>query len=330
MIWQHKIFLTALIFIPLLFVLFLFTERRKSLYLRRKVRPEGLLAVSDRKITVKRILFIFAAAFLVLALSGPRWGRKWQEVKKPGIDVIMVIDTSASMQAGDIMPSRMSAAKDKVKFLVSNIKNARMGLVFFAGTSFLQCPVTFDRQALNLFLNEAWNNLIPLPGSNIEKALKLAEDSFPPSAGISDKYIVLVTDGEELQGDAQKAVEELEKAGIKVISLGIGTEEGAPIPVYSNGSLQGYKKNASGETVMSCLDPSLLKIIAEKTGGVCVSYTDDMSDVSRVIDIIEKGKQQEKSDKVRIDTEYRYQYPLLAALILLFAEFIISERKRGM
>ncbi|MBN2407460.1 MAG: VWA domain-containing protein [Elusimicrobia bacterium] len=326
MTWDRPAYLFILLFIPVLAVLLLLRGRRRRLYLERSVRPAGLIMISWRKTAVKNLLLAAALVFLLAALAGPRWGRVWQEIKKPGKDAVFLIDTSVSMQAADIKPSRMEKAKDKMRFMVENMKGVRAGLVFFAGTAFLQCPVTFDKNALRMFLNEAWDKLIPLPGSNIEEALQTADGAFPPGSG-SARYIVLLTDGEELQGNALKAAEELKKNNTKIIALGIARKDGAPIPVYSNNSLSGYKKDSKGNTVLSRLNRELLEKLASITGGYYAECSNDISDAAKILDIIQKGPENKKEDRLAMKMEHRYQYPLFIAVLFLMLELIVSERK---
>lgn len=326
--WEYPVFLFVLLLLPLIAVFILIVERRRRLYLRNRVRPEGLILISYTRLVLKRILLMLACVFLLVALAGPRWGRVWQKIIKPGKDLIFVIDTSVSMFARDLKPSRMEVARDKIKLIVESMKGVRAGLIFFAGTAFTQCPVTFDKGALKLFLSEAWDNLIPLPGSNIEEALKLSIDSFPPAKELSERYVVLITDGEELQGNAVKVIDELRKARIKVVSFGLATTEGGPIPLYSNGRLTGYKKDKQGNTVLTRLNAGMLNELAEKTGGVFLRAGKDASDIGKILEIIEKGASRKMEDDVSLGREYRYQYPLFAALLLLLIEFIISERKK--
>ncbi|MFC2061826.1 VWA domain-containing protein [Elusimicrobiota bacterium] len=326
--WDYPVFLFIIMITPLIAVLLFYRERRKRLYAEGKIKTGNLIVMSWKRLIVKRIIFIAALIFILLSMAGPRWGRVWQKIISPAKDVIFVIDTSVSMQAKDIEPSRMEAARDKVRFIVENMAGVRAGIVFFAGTAFLQCPVTFDKQALKIFLNEAWDNLVPLPGSNINEALMMARDSFPASKEISQKYIILITDGEELQGSAAKAAGELKDAGVRVLSYGLGTEEGSPIPVYSKGQLKGYKEDKKGDTVLSSLNAPLLRELARETGGAYINYSRTVSDADRIMEIIQKGAEEMQKENIAVNREYRYQYPLLIALILLLIEFIISERRK--
>jgi Ca-activated chloride channel family protein len=328
MTWDRPIYLILLIFTPLMAFIILFAERRRRIALEKVIRADKVINISSRRYVLKILLLTLGTVFLLTALAGPRFGNVWQKLKGTSKDVVLLIDNSVSMLAGDIQPSRMEAAKEKVRFIIENTDSVRFGLAFFAGTAFVHCPVTFDKQALKLFLDEAWDNLIPLPGSNIEKALKVAADAFPPAKEMPYRYILLVTDGEELQGDATKISDELKKQNLKVVSLGLGTEEGEPIPVYQNGALSGYKKDKKGETVISKLNESKLKEISKQTGGLYVKGLNSISDAGRIIDFITKSGAYKMEEQVALGSEHRYQIPLFLAIIIFLFEFIISGRMR--
>ncbi|MFC2048757.1 VWA domain-containing protein [Elusimicrobiota bacterium] len=326
MSWDRPLYIIIVFFLPLFVLLLLLRERKRKLTLMSSIKEDSLVRISWKMNIFKRLLLSSAVLFLLLTLAGPKWGRVWQKISKPGRDVIFVVDTSISMQSEDIKPTRMSAAKEKIKYIIENISGFRVGIVFFAGTAFLNCPVTFDKNAVKLFLNEAWDNLIPLPGSNIEQALKLASESFPSSKKIARRYVVLITDGEELQGDVNNITQELDSKGISVISFGIGEEEGSPLPIYENSRLVGYKKNSKGEIILSKLNKEMLKKISDDTDGVYIKYRKDITDISRIIDVIQKGKTQKQEDSVIAGKELRYQLFLLIAILLLMLEMVLSER----
>lgn len=326
MSWENINFLYLLILIPVIGLGILYRQRKRILKYRRLIKADNVINLSTRKVILKRILFILALVFLLFSAAGPRWGNRWEKIKKPGVDVILLIDTSVSMNARDIEPTRLSAARDKIKFMVYDLKAVRMGLVFFAGTAFMQCPVTFDMDAVKIFLKEAWDNLIPLPGSNIEKALKLAADSFPASETLSKKYIVLITDGEELQGNYRNALKTLKKKNIKVITYGVGTAKGGPIPIQGNGNLKGYKKGPDGNTVVTSLNKDLLEEIAGETGGEFIKYSETTSDITELNRVLKTKADEKTEEDVMKSSEIRYQYPLLVAFLLLLIEFIVSER----
>ena len=327
MTWDYPLFTFFTLLLPLFGLFMFYRERRKQLRVRELIRADNLIRVSFRKVVVKRILFIMALFFMFLALASPRWGRLWQEVKKEGKSVIFVIDTSLSMLAEDMTPNRLAKAKEKVSFIIENLPGDKVGIVFFAGAAFLQSPVTFDREAVRLYFNEAWESLIPLPGSNIEEALRLSLKSFPDKG--AENVVVLITDGEELQGQAEAAAAELRKENIGVAVIGMGKKAGAPVPVYRGGKLEDYKRDKKGETVISRLDEKLLSAIASETGGVYAEGEDGFSDCSRVISFLEKrGGDKTAKEKAFLNQEHRYQLPLSIALLFLVLEFMTNERKK--
>jgi len=323
--WDNKFILYFLIFLPFIALFIFYFDRKRNLIINKFISVEEIINLSFRKRILKNIIYILGVFFLLISLASPRWGKVWQKQIIKTKQVLFIIDTSKSMMVEDLKPSRIELAKQKVKFLIENL-NASAGIVFFAGTSFLSCPITFDKEATKMFLNENWENMIGLPGSNIEDAIKTSISSINELGGKT--YFILITDGEELQGNYQKEISKLKEKNITLISYGFGTEEGGPIPEYSNGNLKDYKKDQKGNVVISKLNIKLLLDLSEKTDGIFVKATEDFSDCARIINFIEKGKEGKMKEKRSFTLEVRYQYFLLIAIILFMLEFMIIERKK--
>ncbi|MFH1414826.1 MAG: VWA domain-containing protein [Elusimicrobiota bacterium] len=326
--WDNPFFLYSLLAVPLLMVLLLLFERSRRIYLENKIKPAGLLLMSFGMMRFKRILFISGMVFLLLAAASPRWGKNMQKIKKISKDIIFLVDTSKSMLAEDINPSRMELSKRKMIFMVENMIGTRCGIIFFAGKAFMQCPVTFDLDALGFLANEAWNNMVPLPGTNIESAVRLALKSFPSSGKVSERYIILLTDGEELQGQAESVLDILKESGTRVIALGIGTGAGAPIPIKNKDGVKNYKKDREGNTVMTRLGSDILRKLADSSGGMYLDSTGNASDVNLILEFLKKESTTEGDERMIAQLEHRFQYPLAMALFLFVFEFILSERRK--
>lgn len=261
--------------------------------------------------TTLRLLALFCIG---LALTRPQWGTHWEEVKQRGLDIIVVLDTSKSMLAEDIKPTRLKQAQWAVRDFVKHLKGDRIGLVAFAGSSFLQCPVTIDYAAFTMMLDDLYVGIIPRGGTAIEQALKTAENSFDKETD-ADRVIILITDGEDHEGNPLKMADELKKQGIKLFSIGVGTLEGELVPTD-----KGYVKDEQGRVVKSALNEGLLEKLARETGGFYVRSAPGDFGLDRIyklgISSLQRGEQETRMAKV-----YEEQFIWFAAAALLFLLF---------
>ena len=274
----------------------------------------------------KNIFIILAILFLFLALTRPRWGYQWEDLHQRGVDVIVALDVSTSMLAEDIKPNRLERAKRKISDLLDMMDGDRVGLVAFAGTSFVQCPLTLDYGAARIFLSAIDTQLIPVQGTALGEAIESSVKAFRTREKKS-KALILITDGEDQTGKALSAAKSAGKQGVKVYTIGIGGEIGAPIPDSSNNG--GFRKNQNGEVIVSKLDEKTLQQIALETGGSYVrSVTGDIDLKTIYKDQIKKHikKKELKSERRKIWQE-RFQWFIFAALICLMIETCLTEKK---
>lgn len=281
-----------------------------------RLAPGGL--GSARK---TRILILSAAlALSVTALARPQYGVKPVTVTKTGIDVMILLDTSRSMAARDIRPSRLERARIELARIVTALEGNRMGLVAFAGESFVECPLTTDTATLRLFLDSLDTSSIPVPGTAIGKAIKTSVTAFSASKA-KTKAAILVTDGENLEGGLEDAVEEAVKAGIVIFPVGVGSETGAPAPeVDDKGVITGYKTDAGGGTVITRLDSATLRGIAEATGGTYHSTEGESLDLDGLVKTLKGLEKTDISTQEFTEYEDRYYLLALAALVSLLAD----------
>ena len=261
--------------------------------------------------------FIFV--FLFLALTRPQWGYNWEDIKQEGVDIIIALDVSRSMLAEDIKPNRLERAKRKIADLLNMLKGDRVGLVAFAGTSFVQCPLTLDYSAARIFLNAIDTDLIPIQGTALGDALRKSIKAFRTEEKKS-KAIILITDGEDQSGLALEAAKEAREAGVKVFTIGIGKEIGAPLP--NPDKSRGFLKNKEGEVILTKLDETTLQKISLETGGSYVrSVTGDIDLKTIYFDQISQkvDKKQFKSERRKIWQE-RFQWFIFSALLFLLYE----------
>ena len=275
----------------------------------------------------KRLLLrILALGMLVIALARPQWGFHWEEVRRKGLDLMVVLDTSRSMMASDIKPSRLQQAKWGVRDLLRNLRGDRVGLVPFAGSSILQCPLTIDYAAFAMTLDDVYCGIIPRGGTAIEQALGTAMNAFPKD-GTADRVILLITDGEDHEGDPLKLLPELKAKGIRVYTIGIGTLEGEMVPAGDGQG--GYFKDRQGQIVKTALHEDALQKLALGTGGTYVRSAPGDTGLARVfnesINNLKRSEQETRTAKI---FEERFGWPIAAAFLLLAWEALLSDRRK--
>lgn len=277
----------------------------------------------QRKLRV--ITLVVAALFMVLALARPQYGVKPVEVKRSGIDVIIALDTSMSMAARDVKPDRLTRAKNEISKLLKNLEGNRIGLIAFAGKSFVECPLTLDISTLRMFLDSLHPGSIPVAGTNIGEAIADAMKTFKAGKSRS-KVLILFTDGENLAGDAIKAAREASKAHVNIFPIGIGSESGAPIPdIDSHSRAKGYKKDKSGATVMSRLDLSTLQSIAEESNGELFTSMGETLDLTPLYETLSRMEKTDITSREFTEYEERYQIAAIVALIILLVDYLLLE-----
>jgi len=324
-------YLDALYIIPVLILLYWLYRKNRSKLLQnfseRKLHNVLFPSFSGIKNTIKFSIIIISLCFLIIAAANPQVGTKMEEVKQTGIDVFILLDVSLSMQAEDIKPNRLERAKFQIANLIDKLKGDRIGLVIFAGEAYVQIPLTTDYSAANLFLSAVDLNSVPQPGTAIASAINLALKSFDKSVS-TQKAIVLITDGEDHEGDINKAVSDAVSMGVKLYAIGLGSPDGAPIPLFdSRGNQVGFKKDKSGNIVLTKLDEETLKQIASAGGGEYYrgsNYEDYLDKIYKELSQLDKT---EFGVKKVTDYEDRFYYFLAPAILLLFVEFFISENK---
>ncbi|MCX7827417.1 MAG: VWA domain-containing protein, partial [Verrucomicrobiae bacterium] len=317
--------LLALVPALALFLIWAFRARRRALEQFAASPLADKLADSVRPVARrwKAALLVLTVLFAVLALTQPRWGFEWREVKYRGVDVMVLLDVSKSMLTEDVRPNRLTQAKYAVQDLLEHLRGDRIGLVAFAGTAFVQCPLTVDYEAFRLTLKDADPRIIPRGGTAIGAAIRTALKAFEAGEG-RDRAIVLITDGEQTEGDALAAAEEAAKDGVKIYAIGVGTAEGELIPVREDGKPMEFLKDKDGAVVKSRLDEETLKQLALKTGGIYVrSAPGDFG----IETIYRKGiaQLQGKEQETQLRKRYfeRFQWPLGLALALLLVECFV-------
>ena len=315
--------------IPLAWALFALLRRRRAA-LAQLVDPAllGVLAPAWNPARAKSrlVLRILALALLVLALARPQWGFRWEEVRRKGLDLVVALDTSRSMMASDIKPTRLQQAKWGIRDLLRNLRGDRVGLVPFAGSSILQCPLTIDYAAFAMTLDDVYSGIIPKGGTAIEQALRTAVAAFPADR-TADRVILLITDGEDHEGDPLALLPELKEKGIRVYTIGIGTLEGEMVPAGDNQG--GYFKDRQGQIVKTALKEDVLQKLALGTGGTYVRSAPGDTGLERVFnESIANLKRSEQENRTAKIYEERFVWPIAAALLLLAWEALLGDRRK--
>ncbi len=287
-------------------------------------------SVSSTRRQLKRVLVVSGVACLAIALARPLVGFRWEEARRKGLDLLFAVDTSKSMLAQDVKPDRLTRAKMAVEDLLAKMDGDRIGLIAFAGNAFLQCPLTLDYDAFRQSLDAMDTGIIPRGGTDIAAAIHEAEAALAGS-GHNDRILVLLTDGEDLEGSALEAARAAGKSGLKIFTVGVGSAGGELIPLADEKGGTQFAKDASGQFVKSRLDESMLKQIAEATGAM---YQPLGQQAQGLETIYQKGLAQftrhelaSRMNKVYIE---RFQWPLALGLFCLVLEPLIGIRRRQM
>jgi len=265
------------------------------------------------RIVVRVLLFIGALIAVMIALMQPQWGRKEMEITQEGRDVLIALDISGSMQAQDVKPSRLSFVKLKIRKLLERLSFERVGLLLFSGNAFIQCPLTADYQTFLMFLDQVTTESISSGTTAISSAVTKAAELFNRSQNRKHKLLMLITDGEDFTSNAQQLAQLVSKEKITVFAWGVGTAQGAPIPLYdTRGVMIGNAKNKDGSIAMSVLNEQLLQDISHQIGGHYERVTQDDSDVVRIAQSLD-AYEREQLEERRI-SHYEERYPLFLAV----------------
>jgi Ca-activated chloride channel family protein len=308
--------------------------RRRAL--RRLTRSEELRRLAVPHLApglgiVRASLVVLGVALLGLALLRPQLGQREVAVKRRGIDLVVAVDASHSMQARDVLPSRLARAKLELSSLIDRLTGDRVGLVAFAGEAFVQCPLTHDYAAAKLFLRAIDPEAMPSQGTAIGRALETAAAMFEAAEdGARSRVVLLLTDGEDHSGRLDAAVRSLAEKGIRVYALGVGTGAGSPIPILdAEGNVVSYRKDRAGRTVVSRLEEDQLRRIAEATGGRYVAASGSDLGMAAIADELDRLEKTEREGHLALRWDEVYHYVLAPALALLFLAALLSERRAG-
>lgn len=287
---------------------------------------------SAHRRVAKLMLLFGATGFGIVAAARPQWGTRLEPVTRKGVDVVVLLDTSMSMAAADVSPSRLDQARHAASSLLGRLEGDRVGLVTFAGHPVVDCPLTLDVEAARLLLGAVEVELEPVQGTALADALRAAARLLAPHAepdgAPRGKVIVLFSDGEDHEGGLHEALAMLARAGIRVFAVGFGTPGGAPIPLRAaDGSLEGYKKDREGRIVTTRLVEDTLRRAAAETAGRYFRATPAEVEIETIAKEIRELEAGEAGTLLRTRYEERFQLPLALAVLSLFAEALLSDRR---
>ena len=325
--FEDPIYLYLLLVIPVLAVIRFFAYLSRKKHLRRfgdaRLLHDLMPDVSRWRPSVKFWLLQAALALLIIMLARPQLGTRISQEKRTGIETIIAVDVSNSMMAQDVSPSRLERSKMMVENLVDHFTEDKIGLIVFAGDAFVQLPITSDYVSAKMFLSSINTSMIPTQGTDIARAISMASHSFTNEEGVG-KAIIVITDGEDHEGGAVEAAKDARKRGMNVYMLGVGSPQGAPIPIPGTGN---YMTDRSGETVMSALNEQMCRDIASAGGGTYIHVSNN-SNAQELLDAeLAKLSKKEISSVVYSDFDEQFQAFGLLALLLLIIEVFVLESK---
>ncbi|MEO8516551.1 MAG: VWA domain-containing protein [Flavobacterium sp.] len=324
-------YLYLLFLLPVLAVIFLYIEfwkRKKQrefgdLELVKKLSPEK----SNFKPALKFGVLLLAISMLVLGLVNPKIGTKVEKVKREGIDIVFAIDVSKSMLAEDIAPNRLEKSKQVVSQIINNLGSDRIGIIAYAGKAFPVLPITTDYSVAKMFLQSMSTDMVSAQGSNLDEAIKLSEKYFEGSPNTS-KVMIMITDGEDHSEGAEAAAEEARKIGMKIITIGVGTTAGGPIPIKENGVIESFHRDKStGEVVVTKLRPEALEAIAKAAKGGYVNGNNTKEVVGFVKKALNNIQKTEFDSAEMASFQSQFQWFLGIGFFLLLLDVFLLERK---
>lgn len=315
---------------PVMVSLYLFDLYRSNRAMDRfsdaVVAARIMSATSSTRSAMRFLLTRHGLSFVVLALAGPQLGTRIEEVKARGVDVVVALDVSNSMMAEDLSPNRMEVARRALEQLIDRMKGDRLGIVVFAGESYVQLPLTADRSAAKLFLGSIGPGMLSVQGTAIGAAIDRARQCFPEDASVG-RAIIVISDGESFEDDGEAAAQTAAEQGIVVNTVGMGSPNGSPIPERSNGAMLGFKKDREGQTVITKLNEDMLKRVAAAGKGAYVLATDADTGINSLVQDLRQMDQSETGTYRFAGYEDRYQTVLSLGCLLLLLGMLFGDRR---
>jgi len=327
---DEKIWFWTLLVIPVIVLLFIGVQLWKKSAQRKFADSKLLKRLSPNQSLFKSVLklVILCAAFacLSLALVNPKIGTKMETVRSQGVDIVFAVDVSKSMLAEDIAPNRIDKSKQLVTQIINSLGSDRVGIIAYAGKAFPQLPITTDYAASKMFLQNMNTDMMTSQGTAIREAIELAKTYYDDEEQ-TNRVLVIISDGEDHEGDATEIAEEANEQGIRIFTIGVGNKKGGPIPIKRNGIVLNYKKDKNGETVITKLNEDTLKDIADEANGAYINGSNTEKVVGTIKDLLDKMDKKEFESKQIADFKDQFQWFLGFGIFFLFIDIFLLERK---
>jgi Ca-activated chloride channel family protein len=329
---EEPIYFYLLAIIPIMIVVFLLVLWWKKRTQRKFSNPELLEKLAPNsstfKSSLKLLMLLLGIAFLVISLVNPKMGSKLQTVKREGVDIVFALDVSKSMLAEDIAPNRLEKAKQIISKIIDQLGSDRIGIIIYAGNAYPLLPITTDHAAANMFLQNANPDMVSSQGTAINEALELAK-TYYNNDDQTNRFLIIISDGEDHQEETKQVAQNLNNEGVKIFTIGVGTERGGPIPMRLNNEMIGYKKDNQGETVITKRMPSVLEEIADIAKGRYIDGNVTENPVKIMADIIANAEKNEFETKQFSDYKDQFQWFLgIGILFLLFDIFLFDKKTK--
>tara|TARA_R110000796_G_scaffold183498_1_gene299902 strand:+ start:34495 stop:35541 length:1047 start_codon:yes stop_codon:yes gene_type:complete len=328
---EEKIYFYLLFIIPVLVVLFVLLQIWKrsaqkkfaDLTLLKRITPDK----SIFKATLKLIIFLLGLSLLIIGLVNPKIGTKLETVKREGVDIVFALDVSKSMLAEDIAPNRLEKGKRLVSEIINQLGSDRIGIIAYAAQAYPQLPITTDYGAAKMFLQSMNTDMLSSQGTAINEAIELAATYYDDEQQ-TNRVLFIISDGEDhAEGTTADAVEKAVDAGIRIFTIGVGKEKGAPIPIKRNGVVESLKKDMNGEVVITKLNEPILKEIAEEGNGEYINGDTTNEAVEYIKEQLNRMDKKEFEAKQFAEYKDQFQWFVGAGLLLLFLDLFVLDRK---
>lgn len=327
---DEKKYLYLLLILPivvLVFLINLYWKRKKQrefgdLEMVKKLSPES----SVFKPVLKLVLLLLALLGLIIGLVNPKIGTKMETVKREGIDIVFAMDVSKSMLAEDVAPNRLDKSKQIVSQIINQLGSDRIGIVAYAGSAFPVLPITTDYAVAKMFLQSMNPGMVSSQGTSLDEAIKLSSTYFDDKSKTS-KLLILISDGEDHSEGAESAAEEANKLGMKIITIGVGTEKGGTIPLKRNGIVESFQRDNNNEVVITKLNKASLEAIAKATKGGYVNGNNTKEVLEYIKNALDKIQKTEFEATEMADFQSQFQWFLGFAFVFLFLDIFLLERK---
>ena len=329
---EEKVWFWLLLIVPVMLVVFLWTVFWKkrvqkafgSTVVLKRLSPD----LSFFKSTLKFSVLCLAISGLVIALVNPKIGTKLETIKREGVDIVFAIDVSKSMLAEDVAPNRIEKSKQLVTQIINNLASDRIGIIAYAGKAFPQLPITTDYAAAKMFLQSMNTDMLSSQGTAIDEAIQLSRNYFDDEEQ-TNRVLIIISDGEDHNDLSTEVAEAASEEGIKIYTIGVGSEKGGPIPLKRNGVVMSYKKDQKNETVITRLNAETLQLIAKEANGEYIDGNSTAAVVEQIRDILNAMDKKEFEAKEFAEYKDQFQWFLGIGLFFLILDVLFLERKTG-